>query len=385
MLPIDFNKHNEQVLKLQEEKRNGIPSRMEMTISCNPRMILSDPNLNTNNITFENYMKNPQQMMDIQCQFQEYSSNNIIYDRILGFDSLKELTVYTDLQNVYEPSYYGCEVAYHGIYEPGTKVLLNDDNKYSFVDKPFPSCFDGLAGNIFTYYDYFTEQIKAGRTYKGKPIVTPIPVDGCTDGPFTLACCLLGATEMCIDLYEDEAYAMALLEYITDSTIYRIKQTRKHYGYPEKRDGFFFADDSIAMLSCNDYQKFILPFHKKLIRELSTGVNPNGIHLCGDASRHFKTIANELNVNSFDTGFPIHHGALVQELGPNITISGGVHVSLLQSGTPDEIKAEAKRIIDEVKPHTKNFIMKEANNLSPATPPKNILALYEAVKEYGIY
>jgi uroporphyrinogen-III decarboxylase len=75
----------------------------------------------------------------------------------------------------------------------------------------------------------------------------------------------------------------------------------------------------------------------------------------------------------------------MRELGPDIRVDGGVHVDILQNSTPEAIRAETKRIIHAVKPYTKRFVMKEANNLPPCTPPVNIRAMYETVLEYGRY
>lgn len=385
MLNIDYARHNDEVRELLEQEAQGTPSRVRMTISCNPRLILSDPAHNPQGISFEQYINDPQTMLEIQCRFQEYCSDDLIWDKPMGFSNLEGIPVYPDMQNVLEPSYFGCEVAYHGCHEPGTKVLLDDESKYAFVDRPFPDPFAGLFGKAFDCMAYFREQRDKGFTYKGKPIGTISGTGEWTDGPFTLACCLLGATEMCIALYEEPDFAEALLTYITEATIVRTKAVRQALGIPVLSAQYSFADDSIAMLSEADYRRFVLPCHQRLIRELTTDGTRNAIHLCGNASHLFPTIHEELHVFSYDTGFPIRHGELVQRLGPEVTVMGGVHVDILSAGTPDEIQQEARRILEEVKPHTRRFILKEANNLSPGTPPENVLAMYEAVKQYGRY
>ena len=86
---------------------------------------------------------------------------------------------------------------------------------------------------------------------------------------------------------------------------------------------------------------------------------------------------------SFDTGFPVEHGKLLRTLGPDVQVNGGPHVGLLLHGTPDAIRAETRRILEEVKPESKKFIIREGNNLSPCTPPENIKAMYDTVLEYG--
>ena len=178
---------------------------------------------------------------------------------------------------------------------------------------------------------------------------------------------------------------MELLNYIADATVYRIKEGRKRIGRPEKTPNTWFADDDIALLSLHDYERFILPVHKRMLNALTTGEGPNTIHLCGDATRHFAVIRDELNVKSFDTGYPVRHGALVREMGPDVEILGGPRADLLLMGGSDAIRGETRRILGEVKPHTRKFVMKEANALCPRTPPVNILAMYDTVKEHGWY
>jgi len=66
---------------------------------------------------------------------------------------------------------------------------------------------------------------------------------------------------------------------------------------------------------------------EKANRYCSATCKPNlGIHLCGDATHHFKFLKEHLRVNSFDTGFPVDHGELRQELGTEVQMTGGATV-----------------------------------------------------------
>jgi len=385
MLNIDYDRQNEEVRRLLQAEREGRPERVRMSIACNPRMILSDPALNQEQVTFQEYIEDPEKMLAVQCRFQEYFSDEIISDREMGFQNLESIPVYPDTQNVLEAAYFGCPIAYHGFNEPGTRICLTEENKRAFLDQEYPSIFTGLSGKTLEYMDCFAQQKKKGYTYHGKPIGAIGPAGTGTDGPFTIACCLLGATELCIALYEEEDFARALLSYITEGAIQRIRVLRRHLGEPERSKEFFFADDSIAMLSEQDYRRFVLPLHKRIIQELAVEGSRNQIHLCGNASHLFPAIQQELNVYTFDTGFPVRHGRLVQELAPGTVILGGVHVDLLLNGDAEAIRAETRRILEEVKPHTRSFIIKEANNLSPGTRPESLLAMHEAVRQYGRY
>jgi uroporphyrinogen-III decarboxylase len=385
MFAIDYVKHNEEVEKILARAKEGTNERILMQISANPRMILSDSELNTAGVTFRDYMENPETMLQIQARFQEYAADYLVWDKKMGFAAYQGVFPYADGHNVNETEYFGGEVVYHGTSSPGTKPSLDESNRYAFIEKPYPEIHRGLMGKAIDFTAYFEEQKRQGWTYKGKPIAGIAKPCMGTDGPFTVGCCLMGATDLCIALYEEPEFARDFLGYITGATIARIKYFRRLYGENEKTENFSFADDSISLLSVNDYREHILPFHKELIRELSYKGDSNGMHLCGNATHLFKIMTEELNITSFDTGFPVRFGELIRELGPETGISGGVHVDILRRGNAEEIRRETKRILEEVKPLTRKFTIKEANNLSPGTRPESLLAMYNAVKEYGRY
>ncbi|MCL1793817.1 MAG: hypothetical protein FWG34_08100 [Oscillospiraceae bacterium] len=379
---FDFEKHNEEANKVWEFYHGGNPVRIPMILGMNPRMIILDEKY-SGGVTFETYYNNPQIMLETQLKFQRFQSCEVVYDHVMGIPE-NGWHLYPDFQNDVECGWFGAEVKYSDNAVPFTiPFLREDDEKDMLLKKGIPELFGGLLGKALGYYNYFAEKKNAGFAYEGKPINSvEFPGLG-TDGPMTVACMLRGTTEFCIDLYEDMAYALELLDYITEAAIFRIKGLRKYFGRPEKTASLGFADDSIQLLSCEDYERFVLPFHKRLINELTDRTGRNSIHLCGDATRHFKKIQDELNVYSFDTGFPIDFKATLESLSPETQISGGIHVNTLLGGTPDEIKKAVKSICSDVKPLSKKFIIRDANNLSPKTPLENIAAMYEAVKEFG--
>jgi methylthiol:coenzyme M methyltransferase len=158
----------------------------------------------------------------------------------------------------------------------------------------------------------------------------------------------------------------------------RIKAWRRYLGRPEKSPAFGFADDSIQLISEKTYREFVLPCHRRLVEELGQGER-GSIHLCGDATRHFKNIRNELNVYSFDTGFPVDFAALRAELGPEVEILGGPQVEFLRRATPDQVREEVLRILDSGIREGGKFILREGNNLAPGTPLENIQMMYDTV------
>ena len=380
---MDFTAHNEEVKRVWDSYNAGSPVRIPIILGINPRLWLLDKRLNTAGVTFEEYSNNADTMMNIQLLNANYIKHNIFADHEMGVPDCG-WHVYVDLQNYFEAAWYGAEVIYPAGNVPTNAEFLNENNKNMLFEKGLPDPFGGIYKKAFEIYEQMYE--KSDKiSFEGKPVGTVGLPQYYTDGPMTVACNLYGTTNFCCALYDDTAFANQLLNYITEATIMRIKAWNKRFYGVEMSDSFGFADDSVALLGPDAYREFILPRHKRLVQELSTGKEHNSIHLCGDATRHFKTIRDELNVYSFDTGFPVNHGALQRELGPYVKISGGPRVALLLGGTKEEVIAETRRIIDEVKPLTKKFVIREGNNLAPCTPPANIAAMYETVREFGRY
>ena len=375
---IDYKAHNEEVSDVWKNYATENHIRMPMILGINPRVLLCDPKINKKRISFKDYTNNPDLMAEVQCELSYYIRHYVLQDGYMGLP--ENWNIYVDFQNYFEAGWFGCEIIYRDWNVPASIPMLHDDNKEKLFYEGIPDPFSNLMAKNKSIFEHMKNK---EYVFYDRKVTYVSPAAMYTDGPMTIACNLRGTTEFCIDLYEDPDYAIKLLDFITEATIARLKAWRTYLGQPLKTEGFGFADDSTALLSINDYKRFIMPFHKRLIHELSEEKQPNSIHLCGDATHLFETLKNELNIMSFDTGYPVKHGDLIKSLGQNVSINGGPAVSILQFGKSEDVEKETLRIINEVKPLTKRFIMREANNLSPCTPLENIEAMYKTVQMFG--
>ncbi len=233
------------------------------------------------------------------------------------------------------------------------------------------------------FYLYFLARA-VGYEFYGKPVRVALPGTGLyTDGPLTVALDVRGE-EIFSDMLDDPDYYHQLMSFITEAAISKIKAWRAFLGQEMKPQCGAFADDVIQLISVDAYREHVLPYHKRLLDELYGG-GPHSMHLCGDVQRHFPMLINELNVNSFDTGFPINFNTLRDEIGENVQINGGVHIDLLLNGTPEQVRAETRRILQSGIMRGGKFVMKEANNMPPRVPLENLWAMYETTRECGRY
>jgi uroporphyrinogen decarboxylase len=72
---------------------------------------------------------------------------------------------------------------------------------------------------------------------------------------------------------------------------------------------------------------------------------------------------------------------LKSRYGRCLIFHGGLDVqSLLPTGTPDQVRAHVRRYLDVLGPD--RYIVAPANSVQPGTPPENLVAAYEAARDY---
>ena len=96
-------------------------------------------------------------------------------------------------------------------------------------------------------------------------------------------------------------------------------------------------------------------------------------------------IKDNLNVSSFDTGFPIDFKKLREELGDEVEISGGPSVEILLNGNPDKVYQTTRDILTSGIMKGKRFVLREGNNLPPNVPAENLESMYTAALRFGRY
>ena len=380
---IDFEKHNEEVKRVWDAFNVGRPMRVPVILGINPRIHLLNPELNREGVTFEQYSEAPDLMARVQMKTHHYVRHHMLQDAEMGLPK-DGWSIVVDLQNYYEAAWFGARVAYRPGQVPDTRPLLNDDNKRMLFDRGIPDPFkDGAMRRNWRFYEHMKTNMHT-YSHAGLPVTSVSPAGLGTDGPMTVACNLRGATEMCIDIYDDPDYVHQLLRCITQATITRIKAFREALGHEIKPDALAFADDSIQLLSVEAYREFVMPYHKMLIGELA-GDGPHSIHLCGSVDHLMPTLKEELDLGAWDAGFPVDYARMRAELGPSFQIQTGPRVNTLLSGTVEQVDAECKRILKSGITEGGKFVCREANNLCPCTPVENVAAMYEAATTYGRY
>ncbi len=378
---MDFKRHNEAVRKVWQDYHAGKPSRAPMVLTSVQRIWVLDPSLNSGGITWQDYLNDPQIMLDVSLAHRYHVTHHIPQDAEMGIPE-KEWFIGLEFGNVYEESWFGCEIIYPEGQIAATRPRYAGDARYEVLEGGIPQPFAGFMGRVREFYEYCLERTR-DLAFHGRPVQVGLPVPLNTDGPLTVANGIRGA-QIFEDMLLDEAYYHELMSLITDAIIQRIQAWRAYLNLEPRPKCGGLADDAIQFLSLSTYREKVLPYHRRILEALY-GEGPHGIHLCGNVQRHLPLLVRELNIRSFDTGFPIDFATLRDEVGPEVEIQGGVPVGILLNETPEAVYALTRSILQSGILRGGRFILKEANDLAPCVPLENMHAMYRAARDFGSY
>ncbi len=362
------------------------PVRVPVRWNANPRIILLNPELNPEGYSFEAYFTDPRVTLAVQARFQEYCATILCAACDAPSGLPDAWSFYADCQNVHDGCYFGARLEFEDGQTPSASPTLGLDDVDEFLKRDFSR---PLENPWLKKHLAFAESLAAAAkqfSHFGRQGGTR-PVSLGFDGPVTAAAMVFG-TDFFTLLGLDPHRAARVIEKITRGAILRHRALAELTAPWKKEEWGWLADDSIQLVGTEMYEELILPAHElwySSISDTTPASKQRGMHLCGDATRHFKTIRDKLGVSSFDTGFPVDHGALRRVLGPEVEISGGPRAALLERGTPDECAEAARKILRSGIMEGGRFILQEGNNLPPRTPIANLKAVYGACLESGVY
>jgi len=146
------------------------------------------------------------------------------------------------------------------------------------------------------------------------------------------------------------------------------------------------------LISTRLYREMLKPRHTKLFSFIrKQAAVPVGIffHCCGAVA----SLIPDLIESGVDVLNPVQVSAagmdtreLKRRFGRDLTFyGGGVDTQrVLPRGTPAEVRDEVRRRIEDLAPGG-GFIFNTVHNIQADVPPENIVAMWEAVREFGSY
>jgi uroporphyrinogen decarboxylase len=195
-------------------------------------------------------------------------------------------------------------------------------------------------------------------------------------------------------MIENPALAEALLDIVCEN---KMRYWRRALELVGKNVMMVSEADDLAsqdrlLISPELYRKLIKPRHTRLFTFIKQSTDADVkifYHCCGDIA----PLIPDLIESGIDILNPVQVSSthmntreLKRLYGEDITFyGGGVDTQrVLPFGTAQEVRDEVRRRVDDLAPGG-GFIFNTVHNIQADVPPENILAMREALADYGIY
>jgi uroporphyrinogen decarboxylase len=200
---------------------------------------------------------------------------------------------------------------------------------------------------------------------------------------------LRGYENWLMDTTVNVKFFESLMGYITDICLAAIEALM--VAVNNNADLVLIADDfstqSGPLISPTAYRKLIKPYHARILEAIRVNSSAKILfHSCGST---YWALGDLVDIGA-DGVNPIQVSAadmdpqrLKREFGDKLCFWGGIDTHrILPYGTPDEVREEVRRRIEELGAGG-GYVISAIHNILAEVPPQNILAMAEAAHVYG--
>jgi uroporphyrinogen decarboxylase len=258
---------------------------------------------------------------------------------------------------------------------PLRTATIDDLEKYPWPNLTSPSRFAGL--------------VEQAQAIQKAGYATVLVTGMCL---FEQACLMRGLDAVLMDMASDEDLFTALLV--------KLKRLLIDYADAMLRDvgpyvDVFVCGDDLGMtagpmMSPTAYRRLIKPHHAELLGAIKQRTSGKiFFHSCGNVYRLLGDLVDVgvdlLNPVQVSAGEMGDTARLKREFGDRLSFCGGIDTrQVLPHGTPDEVRKEVRRRIQDLAPGG-GYVAAAVHCLQPDVPPENIVAMCDEAAQAGRY
>lgn len=202
---------------------------------------------------------------------------------------------------------------------------------------------------------------------------------------------LLGMENMLIKMYEEPELVDAVLEHLMD--YYLGSSQRIFDAAADVIDIFFIGNDfgtqNGPVMGETLFRRFMLPHLQRMV-DLGHAYGLKVMMHCCGAFYPLIPLMIEIGMDGLQSLQPhtryMEPERLKRDFGDRILLNGCIDTQMvLIEGTPELVRAETRRVLDLMKPGGGYVASPSHDYVLPETPVENVVAMYEAVREFGRY
>lgn len=258
--------------------------------------------------------------------------------------------------------------------QPLKDAMIEDLDEYPWPAPYDPSRFEGLAEEARKLYEETDFSLVAG------PIWT---------GLFQQCWFLRGQARFFEDMILNREFAEALLDRV--ATVYAGLWDRFLDAVGEYVDFVETADDLAGqtgpLISPRMYRELSKPAHARQFAAIRSRTKARIFYHSDGAVMPLIDDLIDIGIDILNPSQPLPGFMDPEELkaryGDRLLFHGGLDVQLLlPKGSPEEVRSVVRRYLGALGPE--RYIMAPANIVVPGTPPENLIAAYEAARDYRV-
>ncbi|MGZ5453500.1 MAG: uroporphyrinogen decarboxylase family protein [Candidatus Aminicenantales bacterium] len=362
--------------RIEKTRRFERPDRIAVVPSVATRFLVPQVG-----VRFSDYYGDPETMLRTQILAQKWLLENVRTDAyaITG----PWVGAWTDFQNSFEAGSLGVDIVFPDDDIPwiGRGWVAGEADLRRLEAMDF--VHSGINARQITYRRAMRDVAsKYPVKFLGGPVFTPGENPALThtsDGPFGVAGDLMGKMEIFLAVKERPDFVRELLRIVTDKLIEYLDFCWAEEGLPWPRD-FAWTDDLAVSLSAATFREVVLPFEKRLRFHFDGRAS---LHMCGKTDHMLEIFRDDLAIHELQGfGYEVDLDRIGAVMGGRVVLIGNVNPMLIHAGTPDEVRAATRRVIEKLGPRG-GLIIQDGNNIPPGSPLANINAMMEAAEMWG--
>lgn len=210
----------------------------------------------------------------------------------------------------------------------------------------------------------------------------PNGIGGTTLAPYDFICDVFrGATGMMKDLYRHGDKLLEVFDRVCALELRRIKSTPPLLGSRLVFIPIHWAPD--AYMSQKQFERFYWPSLRKLLIGLIDAGRIPWVFWESDCTKRWEVI---MDVPPGKCLYMFEKGDLVKAhevMGDVVALRGNVKSTTMCKGTPEQVDAEVKHLVDNIWNKGGNLILDIAFGIPDEAPLENVRAFFNAARKYG--
>ena len=259
----------------------------------------------------------------------------------------------------------------------GAKIRVSENEN--------PTVEKGIIDDIAQVPGIAVPAVGAGRTdvciegvRLAKAEIKDLPVFCGVIGPYSLAGRLFDMTSLMMECFDSPDEVKLLLKKCAAFLGQYIKAFQT-----AGADGVILAEPAAGLLSPAMAKEFSAPYVKEIFDAVNRPDFMLCYHNCGASAADMAGSLAALPADIFHFGNAVDLQKLASQLPEDRIVMGNVNPVLLRNGTPEEVRADVRRVYNACGAY-RNFMISSGCDIPAASPWRNIDAYFDEVQRiYG--